>query len=396
MNGAGFIAMYATLASRDVDCCLIPESPFYLEGEGGLFEYIEKRVKEDGHMVIVIAEGAGQDLVSESTSSMSQQDASGNKALQDVGLWISQKIKDHFSKQKKMVINLKYIDPTYMIRAIRSNASDNVYCTLLAQSAVHGAMAGYTGYTSGLVNGRQTYIPFYRINEKQNKVVITDRMWARLLSSTNQPSFLSLKDVIEDKKEEVPQTQLLEDEISSDENLEVNKEIQLLIGSSLEVSHVMREEGKSNILDQGKKMGIRFILMVNKQGQTRLAQYYEWLTLEERRALEGEIVRKCLARTEQQCSFVEHRNYKIVYRRYASLFFLVGVDNDENELAILEFIHLLVETMDRHFGNVCELDIMFHLEKAHFMLEEMVMSGCIVETSKSNILSPIQLMDKSS
>ncbi|KAG2718284.1 hypothetical protein I3760_03G212600 [Carya illinoinensis] len=77
-------------------------------------------------------------------------------------------------------------------------------------------------------------------------------------------------------------------------------------------------------------MGIRFILMVNKQGQTRLAQYYEYLTLEERRALEGEIVRKCLARTEQQCSFVEHRNYKIVYRRYASLFFLVGVDNDED------------------------------------------------------------------
>ncbi|KAJ4957788.1 hypothetical protein NE237_024899 [Protea cynaroides] len=120
-------------------------------------------------------------------------------------------------------------------------------------------------------------------------------------------------------------------------------------------------------------MGIRFILLVNKQGQTRLAQYYEYLTLEQRRALEGEIVRKCLARTEQQCSFVEHRNYKIVYRRYASLFFLVGVDNDENELAILEFIHLLVETMDRHFGNVCELDIMFHLEKAHFMLEETIL-----------------------
>ncbi|XP_024967578.1 AP-4 complex subunit sigma isoform X1 [Cynara cardunculus var. scolymus] len=76
-------------------------------------------------------------------------------------------------------------------------------------------------------------------------------------------------------------------------------------------------------------MGIRFVLMVNKQGQTRLAQYYEYLTLEERRALEGEIVRKCLARNEQQCSFVEHRTYKIVYRRYASLFFLVGVDNEE-------------------------------------------------------------------
>ncbi|XBI45249.1 hypothetical protein VPH35_109743 [Triticum aestivum] len=76
-------------------------------------------------------------------------------------------------------------------------------------------------------------------------------------------------------------------------------------------------------------MGIRFVLLVNKQGQTRLAQYYEHLSLDERRALEGEIVRKCLARTDQQCSFVEHRNYKVVYRRYASLFFLVGVDNDE-------------------------------------------------------------------
>lgn len=91
--GAGFIAMYATLASRDVDCCLIPESPFYLEGKGGLFGFIETRLKENGHMVIVIAEGAGQDLVSESQQSMNHQDASGNKLLQDVGLWISQKIK---------------------------------------------------------------------------------------------------------------------------------------------------------------------------------------------------------------------------------------------------------------------------------------------------------------
>lgn len=205
----GFIAMYATLASRDVDCCLIPESPFYLEGKNGLFEYIEKRLKENGHMVIVIAEGAGQDLLSESLQSTNSTDASGNKLHPDVGLWISERIKDHFSKHK-MVINLKYIDPTYMIRAIPSNASDNVYCTLLAHSAVHGAMAGYTGFTVGPVNGRHAYIPFNRITEKQNKVVITDRMWARLLASTNQPSFLNPKDVIEVLKEEEPQTQLLD------------------------------------------------------------------------------------------------------------------------------------------------------------------------------------------
>ncbi|KAJ4718001.1 ATP-dependent 6-phosphofructokinase [Melia azedarach] len=210
---SGFIAMYATLASRDVDCCLIPESPFYLEGPGGLFEYIEKRLKEHGHMVIVIAEGAGQDILSESIRTMDQQDASGNKLLQDVGLWISRKIKDHFAKTKKMTINLKYIDPTYMIRAIRSNASDNVYCTLLAHSAIHGAMAGYTGFTVGPVNGRHAYIPFYRITERQNKVVITDRMWARLLSSTNQPSFLDPKKITSCQETEEPETQLLDGKI---------------------------------------------------------------------------------------------------------------------------------------------------------------------------------------
>lgn len=210
---SGFIAMHATLASRDVDCCLIPESPFYLEGKGGLYEYIEKQLKENGHMVIVIAEGAGQDLV---TKSLDQQDASGNKLLQDVGLWISHGIKDHFARQRKMAINLKYIDPTYMIRAIPGNASDNVYCTLLAHSALHGAMAGFTGFTVGPVNGRHAYIPFKRVTEKQNNVVITDRMWARLLSSTNQPSFLCSKVVAEAKEEEEPPTQLLDRENCND------------------------------------------------------------------------------------------------------------------------------------------------------------------------------------
>lgn len=90
----GFIAMHATLASRDVDCCLIPESPFYLEGAGGLFEYIDKRLKENGHMVLVVAEGTGQELMSKSIESLdNSKDASGNKLLQDVGLWISQRIK---------------------------------------------------------------------------------------------------------------------------------------------------------------------------------------------------------------------------------------------------------------------------------------------------------------
>ncbi|KAG5106374.1 hypothetical protein JHK82_043344 [Glycine max] len=209
-RNSGFIAMYATLASRDVDCCLIPESPFYLEGPGGLYEYIEKRLKENGHMVIVIAEGAGQELVSESVQSMSKQDASGNKLFKMLA----------YGYPKRLGLD----DPTYMIRAIPSNASDNVYCTLLAQSAVHGAMAGYTGYTSGLVNGRQTYIPFYN-HERQNHVVITDRMWARLLSSTNQPSFLDSKGDNEEKKEEEAALNQLPDGHCSKDTSLANKEI---------------------------------------------------------------------------------------------------------------------------------------------------------------------------
>jgi len=90
---AGFIAMYATLASRDVDCCLIPESPFYMDGPGGLLEFIERRLKEQGHMVIVIAEGAGQEFLSGNPSVVNKQETSADKLLPDVGLWLSQKIK---------------------------------------------------------------------------------------------------------------------------------------------------------------------------------------------------------------------------------------------------------------------------------------------------------------
>ncbi|BAT91657.1 hypothetical protein VIGAN_07026700 [Vigna angularis var. angularis] len=93
---SGFIAMYATLASRDVDCCLIPESPFYMEGPGGLLDFIERRLKEKGHMVIVIAEGSGQEFLSGHPPIVNKQEASADQLLPDVGPWLSKKIKDHF------------------------------------------------------------------------------------------------------------------------------------------------------------------------------------------------------------------------------------------------------------------------------------------------------------
>jgi AP-4 complex subunit sigma-1 len=151
-----------------------------------------------------------------------------------------------------------------------------------------------------------------------------------------------------------------------------------------------------------------FVLVCrNKQGQTRLASYYQWMNMAERVALESEIIRKCLSRSELQCSFVEYRGYKVIYRRYASLFFIIGTipesstdgtrkiyDNTTNELGMLEFIHTMVETMDRWAGSICELDIMYQLEQVHFLLDEMVMNGFIVETNKSNILRPLDLLER--
>ena len=102
--------------------------------------------------------------------------------------------------------------------------------------------------------------------------------------------------------------------------------------------------------------------MVNKQGQTRLSKYYNSFSVQERVTLEGELIRKCLSRTENQCSFLDHRQYKVIYRRYASLYFIIGIDIDDdiNELGMLEFIHNMVETLDKYFENVCELDVSAH------------------------------------
>ena len=141
-------------------------------------------------------------------------------------------------------------------------------------------------------------------------------------------------------------------------------------------------------------MAIEFILLVNKQGQTRLSQYRKFRKVKERVQVEGEIVRRCLSRSDEQCSFLEYQNYKVVYKRYASLFFIIGVDKKENELAIFELIHLLVETFNTYFQNVCELDIMFNIEKAHFILEETILDGNIIETNQKKILEPILLLDK--
>ncbi|KAA8544979.1 hypothetical protein F0562_019804 [Nyssa sinensis] len=148
-RSTGHIALHATLSSCEVDCCLIPENEFYLEGKGGLFEFLDARLKENGNAVLVVAEGAGQDMIPRTDAQKEERDESGNPVFLDVGGWLKSELKKWWARDHPdELFTVKYIDPTYMIRAVPANATDNSYCTLLAHSAIHGVMAGYTGFIS--------------------------------------------------------------------------------------------------------------------------------------------------------------------------------------------------------------------------------------------------------
>ncbi|KAM9708080.1 AP-4 complex subunit sigma-1 [Menidia menidia] len=139
---------------------------------------------------------------------------------------------------------------------------------------------------------------------------------------------------------------------------------------------------------------IKFVLLVNQQGQIRLSRYYQPVELSKRAALEADAVRCCLSRNKDQCSFVEYKDFKLVYRQYAALYIVVGVTDGENELSIYELIHNFVEVLDKYFSRVSELDIMFNLDCVHIILDEMIQNGHIVETNKSRILAPLAAIDK--
>ncbi|BBN00280.1 hypothetical protein Mp_1g27810 [Marchantia polymorpha subsp. ruderalis] len=192
---SGFIAMYATLASGQVDIVLIPEVPFVLEGEHGVYNFMKKRLDKNGLCVVVIAEGAGQELL-ESSGGV---DASGNPILGDIGKWFYSQVKAYFGKIK-MSVDVKYIDPTYMIRARHCNSSDHIICSVLGQNAVHGAFAGYTDITIGLVNTHYVFLPIPKVIEVARKVDPNSNMWHRTVTSTGQPDFPMVPQKISEKK----------------------------------------------------------------------------------------------------------------------------------------------------------------------------------------------------
>ena len=179
---SGFIAAHTALAMSDVNFCLIPENPFDLEGDNGFLTHLKKRILEREHAVILVAEGAGQDLMEES----GERDLSGNKKLNDIGVFLKEKIKEFFAREN-IEVNIKYIDPSYIIRSAPANPNDSIYCSRLGAHAVHAAMAGKTKLLISLVNNTFVHVPIKIAVSKKKYVDIEGSLWRDVLENTRQP-----------------------------------------------------------------------------------------------------------------------------------------------------------------------------------------------------------------
>lgn len=180
---AGFIAAGATLASQQVNFTLIPECPFKLEGRQGFLPMLMKRLRKRGHAVIAVAEGAGQDLFAGPAAGA---DASGNKKYRDIGLLLKEAITGYAAKQG-VSINLKYFDPSYLIRSVPANSDDSLFCNALARNAVHAAMAGKTGVLVGLLNDQFVHIPIATAIAEKKQVSLESELWLGVIEATGQP-----------------------------------------------------------------------------------------------------------------------------------------------------------------------------------------------------------------
>jgi 6-phosphofructokinase 1 len=179
---SGFIAANATLALREVNFVLIPEADFDLEGEHGLLATLEKRLHDRHHALILVAEGAGQKFFCKENLPC---DPSGNIKPGDIGVFLQEKIKEYF--RNRLEINLKYIDPSYLIRSMPANYNDRIYCGFLGQNAVHAGMAGKTGMLVSRWHGHYVHIPIEAAVGRRRDVDLDSPLWRSVLESTGQP-----------------------------------------------------------------------------------------------------------------------------------------------------------------------------------------------------------------
>ncbi len=182
---SGFIAATAAAAQRDVNFVLIPEVDFDMDGPNGFLEVLRARLERRSHAVIVVAEGAGQKYFNSDTV---ETDESGNVRLKDIGVYLQHRIKEYFSK-KGIEINLKYIDPSYIIRSVPANTNDGLFSATLGQNAVHAAMAGKTGLVVSIWHGVYCQLPIELAISEKKKLHPNSRLWMNVLESTGQPRF---------------------------------------------------------------------------------------------------------------------------------------------------------------------------------------------------------------
>jgi len=180
---AGFIAAGATVASQDVNFTLVPEVPFKLDGERGFLAALKNRILKREHAVVVVAEGAGQDLL---TASGEERDASGNAKLKDIGLFLRERIEADF-KAAGIPMVMRYFDPSYFVRSSPANAEDSILCDLFARHAAHAAMAGKTGLVIGYLHDEFIHVPIELLTSRKKRLDPDGFAWSAVLAATGQP-----------------------------------------------------------------------------------------------------------------------------------------------------------------------------------------------------------------
>ncbi len=188
---SGFIAANTSLAQSDVNFCLIPENPFDLEGPQGFLTNLRRRILDRSHAVVLVSEGAGQ----EHAPATGETDASGNVKFHDIGIFLKEKILDFFAKEG-IKCNVKYIDPSYIIRSAPADSFDSIYCARLGAHAVHAAMAGKTKLLIGLMNNRFVHLPIDVAVGSRNHVDLEGSLWRDVLENTRQP--FSMKNPVDE------------------------------------------------------------------------------------------------------------------------------------------------------------------------------------------------------
>lgn len=180
---SGFIAANAALSMPEVNFVLVPEIDFDLDGKNGLFESVRKRLEDKQHCVIVVAEGAGQRFFDRRSK---QTDASGNILHRDIGVFLRDQFTEYFTSIE-FPANVKYIDPSYIIRSAPATASDSIFCNKLGLHGVHGAMAGKTSFVVGRRNNRFVYLPIEMVTQQRKRINPQGDLWLNVLETTGQP-----------------------------------------------------------------------------------------------------------------------------------------------------------------------------------------------------------------